>query len=103
MNEEVEIVRGKKAESLLDNPLLLEALEAIEKKYEDGWRKSQPSQLDVREKAFLMLHVVGEFKQYLTRLVQTGKMAGITRDAREEESAVQKRINEWDGSTDGIT
>lgn len=102
MDEEVEVLRGNQALQLLENPLLVEALEAIEKKYEDGWRNSQPSGVDKREKAYLMLHILSEFKQYLTRLVQTGKMAATARDARAEQSEVQQRINDWDGSTDGI-
>lgn len=100
MDEGVEIARGKHAVTILEDSLLIEALEAISMKYENAWVNSQPAQVEVREKAFLMLHVVKEFKGYLTRIIETGKLAGTAQLERIEMSERQQRIDAWDGSPD---
>ena len=101
MDEDQELSRGRQAQSLLENPYLNEALDAIEKKYEDGWRNSNPASVDVREKAFVMLHVVKEFRMYLTNMMNTGKLANAAKEERIELSETQRKVDEWDGSPDG--
>lgn len=100
-SEAVEISRGRQASSLLENELLLEALAAIEMKYENGWRNSAPNAVDLREKAYLMLHVTKEFRMYLTNILNTGKMATVQQETRIESEANEIRLKEWDGSPDG--
>lgn len=103
MDEDLEIFRGRSAAALLENELLNEALDAIEKKYEDGWRHSKPSGVDVREAAYLMLHVVKEFKSHLTSFVNTGKLAATAQAQRESQRTKERVLTEWDGSPDGLT
>ena len=103
MDEEVEIARGRMAGSLLGNELLVEALAAMEMKYENAWINSQLSQTEIREEAFRMLRTVREFKQHLTRMVDTGKLATTARETRLEMESRQQRHSDWDGSADGTT
>lgn len=101
MNEDAEITRGHQARQLLENPLLVEALEAITNRYERSWRDSALSQSVLREEAYRMLSAVEEFKVHLTRFVETGKLATIAKETREEQVKRERRVEASDGSGSG--
>jgi hypothetical protein len=87
----------------LGNELLNEALTSIEKKYMDGWLHSKPHAADVREKAYVMLHVLKEFKYHLTHIMETGKLASTAQEDRIGMQERERILTEWDGSPDGRT
>jgi hypothetical protein len=103
MDEQVEIHRGKQAQSLLQNELMVEAFTAIEEKYSAIFRSSLPTQHDVREHAYTMLYAAKEFRQLLTHFLETGKMASTAQEERMAMELREHRLNAWDGSPDGIT
>ena len=100
MDEELEISRGGRAKRLLEDPLLVEALEAIHERYTKAWRNTQLSQVTVREEAYRMLSAVDEFTAHLTRFVQTGKLATTAKETRVVSEDREQRLKDWDGSTD---
>lgn len=75
---ENDMARGKRAELLLNDPLLVEILEKIEKTWTLKWRGSKVEDTAVREQAFLMLANLEEFKRELRSVLDSGKMAEAT-------------------------
>jgi hypothetical protein len=100
MDEELEILRGREAQSLLGNELLNEALDALESKYDTAWKNSSLSQVNVREEAYRMLATVREIRLSLTSFVTTGKLATTAKETREETEERGRELNKWDGSAD---
>jgi hypothetical protein len=103
MDQEAEIARGQQAQQLLENPLLVEALEAVEARYSDAWLNSTLSQAVLREEAYRMLAAVKELRTHLTRFAETGKLAAIARDTKRETDIKERKLRAWDGSPDGHT
>lgn len=97
---ELEMVRGRKAKTLLENELLQECLDTIEKKFTDSWQNSALSQGSVREEAYRMLAACRELRRQLTHIIDTGKMAAKSESDRQDMEAQEQRLAGWDGSAD---
>jgi len=78
---EQEIARGLDAKALLENPLLVEALDLIERTWESAWRNTQIGDVAGREKAYAILLGLTEFRAELQTAVETGMLAAKTTDA----------------------
>jgi hypothetical protein len=74
-NLEHDIGRGQKAELLLNDPLLNEVLQKIERNWMQKWQASEVGDTTLRETAFLLLKNLEEFKRELRAIVDNGKMA----------------------------
>lgn len=72
-----EVDRGQRAKQLLENPLFVEAFEAIERELVTQWKQNTALGQDGRERCFLMVTLLGQLRQHLTQHVQTGDMAAI--------------------------
>jgi hypothetical protein len=70
-----QVNRGQKANSLVDNDLLKEAFEALEKSYIEFWRQTKPEDSLAREKAFIAINIVGKVRDHLHAVIQNGKLA----------------------------
>lgn len=72
-----EIQRGREADRLLEDPLLKEALEEIEKFHISRWRTSGSDEKGwtIREEAHMALMGLDLFREQLTSFVTTGKIA----------------------------
>ncbi len=103
MEEATEISRGKVALRLLENTLLVEAFESVEEKYKNIWLNSRPTEVDLREHAYLLLNASKELKGYLTTLINTGKMAATTQAQRTDQEQRERRVLESDGSPTGVS
>jgi hypothetical protein len=103
MDESVEISRGQEAKRILENPLLVEALEAVRERCRSLSERSLPSQKDVREGAYYLLAATNELERHLTSFATTGKLAAVAQDQREEQKLRERKLSEWDGSPDGPT
>jgi hypothetical protein len=77
---DTEIARAHDAKALLENPLLIEALDLIERTWEQGWRNTAPEDTEKREKAYRMLFALTEFKAELRTAIETGMLAAKTTD-----------------------
>lgn len=91
MNEEQQIrremQRGADAQALLENALLIEALDAYETEIVNQWKTSPLRDADGREKLRLMLDASTKFRAYLQTTVNTGKLA--TASLREPKGVLQ--------------
>ena len=75
MNDQTLSLRGREAQSLLDNPILSEALETMRKATIDQWKET-----DMRDKEGQLLllqlaKVTDRFEGLLRGIVDTGKLA----------------------------
>ena len=95
---ELEMLRGRQAEKLLNDPLLQEALTIIEQRYETAWKSSALSHVQVREEAYRMLATCTEFKRQLTSILTTGKMAAKAESDRQDTATKERELRDWDGS-----
>ena len=70
-----EIARGQMAKDLLNNEMLKEALEVIEKVALESWKKTDKESFSERERLWQKMQIVEEFRSELTRYLETGKLA----------------------------
>lgn len=70
-----EVQRGADAQALLDNPLMLEAIQAYEDEITNLWKTSPLRDVEGREKLRLMLEASSKFRAYMVTTVETGKLA----------------------------
>lgn len=77
MSERTEIARGQQAAEALDNPIVVEALEAWEREVIESWKTSPLRDVEGRERLRLMLEASKAFRGYMTRTLETGKLAEI--------------------------
>jgi hypothetical protein len=67
--------RAVRAEALLDDELLAEAFDALEKNYIAAWRATTIDDTPGREKLFLAINIVGKVRDHLAGVVANGKLA----------------------------
>lgn len=72
-NEE-ELQRAREAEAILNNPLVVEALDAIERRYMEQWAGSDLEDVKSREFAFRMYRSAQLFRILLTKCVESGTL-----------------------------
>ena len=70
-----EIARGKQAQALLENEILKEAFDYLEKEYHTTWENSSIEQQKPRETVFMMLKTLKTVKQHIENVIATGKIA----------------------------
>jgi hypothetical protein len=75
MNSADEIRRGERARALLDDPLVVEALTALERAAVEDWRGSDARDVEARERAWLMLLLAQRFRAHFESLVESGRLA----------------------------
>jgi len=68
-------VRAARAEALLDDELLSESFDALEKDYVAAWRATTVDDAAGREKLFLAINIVGKVRDHLAGIVANGKLA----------------------------
>lgn len=74
MTDAQHLNRAARAQELLDNPLLSEALDAWDKEITDAWKNSPLRDAEGREKLRLMLEASKTFKSHLLKTVETGQV-----------------------------
>lgn len=84
MTREEKIARGKRAAEILDDPLVAEALAAMDSFVVDGFRGSKVGQRDEREALYFLSVAIADFKAHFTALVQDGMFA---KDAEDKAAA----------------
>jgi hypothetical protein len=79
MNDERDLAeaaaRGDHARRLLDDPALLEMFTRLEDHYVSTWRRSDPSDSQTRERAYLQIQLVAELRQQLKVLSENGQLS----------------------------
>ncbi len=67
--------RGIRAEELLNNSLLQEAFQDLERQYLEAWRATKPLETAHREKWWLAIQILGKIQEHLRRHVTDGRIA----------------------------
>jgi hypothetical protein len=75
MSTEEEIRRAERARALLDDPLVAEALAALERAAIEEWRATAARDVETRERAWLMLQLARRFRAHFENLVAAGTLA----------------------------
>lgn len=84
--------RAVRAEALLDDELLSEAFDALEKSYIAAWRATTVDDAAGREKLFLAINIVGKVRAHLASVVANGKLARAELKALAETAERRKRF-----------
>ena len=69
--------RGSQAESLLRNPILVEAFDVLSEAYLNAWKESPVKAEEDRERIFLMYKNLLSVRAHLEEIVNTGKLANL--------------------------
>ena len=72
------IAKGKRAEELLEEPLIVEAFEEIERAYIDGWKSSKARDAEGREQLFLAINILNNVREHLKAAIRDGKLEKAT-------------------------
>jgi len=78
MNEDklqTSITRGARAEALLKNELLQEALVTLERDYIEAWKTSSARDTDGRERLWQAVNIVGKVRDHIVKVVNDGKLS----------------------------
>ena len=67
--------KAVRAEALLDDELLNEAFDTLEKNYVAAWRATTVDDATGREKLFLAINIVGKVRNHLAGVAANGKLA----------------------------
>lgn len=90
VGEEEELRLAGEAERLMQHPLLLNALIAIEHIWMREWQMTKPDEPEKREEAYRMLRCGVAFRKLLTKYVTDGKLAAEARDIRTRQEALME-------------
>lgn len=85
-----EKTRGAEAKILLENRLLTEALDAIEKEVFDQWMACPARDKDGKEALWQLAKTSKKFRAILTGYVETGKLASAQLAQFEEKRGIRK-------------
>lgn len=69
------VSRGARAKRILEDDMVVEAFEAIEKTIVEGWKESRAGDAKGRENAYLLHKILGQFKGEFERIVRDGEAA----------------------------
>lgn len=72
---ETDILRGEQARRVMEDPLLVEAFETIERECFDAWKTSGWKDADKREALYRQMKALGEVKTRLLTVMEGGKVA----------------------------
>lgn len=75
MSLERELRRGEHARRLLEDPLLVEAFDAVETGLRSAWAATGEAEERERERLWLMLRLLARVRGYITSVMETGKLA----------------------------
>jgi hypothetical protein len=67
--------RGARAQRLLEDDLLVEAFEALDRDYSRAWRATAARDTDARERLWQAVQVVAKVRDHLIRVANGGKLA----------------------------
>jgi broad-specificity NMP kinase len=67
--------RGVRAREVLENPLVVEAFDAIKAEYLEAWEKTPARDQEGRERLWVMVKLIDKVKMHLGQVVDAGKIA----------------------------
>jgi hypothetical protein len=81
MDSEQEIRRGHEAQRLLENPLMVEAFEAIEKALIANLMSVPLVDTQMEREIVRTLQVMGKLKGHIEQVIVTGRMAEVQKES----------------------
>ena len=75
MTREEEVARGKAAEALLRNELLIDAFEKLDLTYTAAWKATAPDQTQERERLFALTTALRDVRGHIAQIAVTGELA----------------------------
>ncbi len=87
MTNEEQAERARRAQELLEDPLIKESFDSLESTYLSAWRDSRPGEELEREVLWQAWFALDAVRQHLNQVMQNGKIA---RDALEKLKRKQK-------------
>jgi len=85
-NLDKQILRGKQASILLDEPLLKEAFEYLFDAYRNEIFKTSYSDHEQRQVLWMAFNMLDKIKGHLTSVMETGKLAAVELDNLKRQS-----------------
>lgn len=67
--------RARRAEELVNNPLFIEALDAIQKVIDEGWKNSSAEDREARDNAYMLHRLLSRFRGHFKSIVVSGHNA----------------------------
>lgn len=77
LTPEQEIWRAQKARQFLDDPMIKEALDGIQRRIIEQWSDAPIKDSEIREKAWMMYNMHKLFVECLREHIATGEMASL--------------------------
>ena len=78
-----EASRGIRAKALLEDEIVIDALDAIEAEMRADWEGSRPDETAAREDAYRMLRAAKAFRERLRKVIDDGAVAQAVIEADE--------------------
>ena len=69
--------RGRRAHSLIDDPLLKEAFDTLKEDLMNRWNHSGSTDLEARESIWLAMRLLDRIHGHISSIVETGHMAKV--------------------------
>ena len=70
------LARGDRARRLIEDELVVEALDTIEKQLIQAWQESRADEEEQRRNAYLMQRLLKNFREHFQKLVRDGDASG---------------------------
>jgi hypothetical protein len=67
--------RGRRAEAIVMDPIFIEALDAIEKVIEEGWKNSSSGDREARDNAYLLHRLLAQLRSKFKAIMVSGTNA----------------------------
>ena len=93
MELEQERIRGERARQLMEDPMIAEALDMIEREAVRQWEMSPARDTEGRERLWMFYVITKKFRNTLQETMDTGKMAAI--QLSEKQGLAAKVANMW--------
>lgn len=75
MSLEEDAKRGARARALLEDPIFVEAFEALTARYYEAWRATQPGDEAARERLFTLSTALGDVRGHFEQVAENGDLA----------------------------
>ena len=93
MNTHEEMARGAQAQTLLQNDLLIGALDAIEAEVIEQWEQCPARDTEGKEALWMLFKTSKKFRAILAGHIETGKLASEQLRRIEKKQGLMARLN----------
>ena len=100
LTQEEEVVRGRRAQALMQDPLVREAFEVMDQAFYQAFKDTSPQDHDTLTHIRLLIKCLQEFQGFFHEVLTTGQLtshqiAETARLEREQEFLERQRLNRY--------